>query len=488
MVKTDFNTLAGYVKKMADAQVLCIGDLMLDRFVYGTVERVSPEAPIPVVRVEQEETMLGGAGNVLRNIIALGARCTFISVIGRDDGGTKLTDLVAKLENVEAYLLREANRPSTIKTRFLAGGQQLLRADRETSALLSHSTEEDVRRSALEAIATCDAVVLSDYGKGVLTENCIRDIIVRARVDGKPVIVDPKGDFSRYRGATVVTPNSRELSEASGMATNGEEEIVCAARKLIADFDIGAMLVTRSQDGMSLVDASEVEHVEVKSQEVFDVSGAGDTVVAAFAAALAVGIPRLDSVLLANLAAGIVVGKVGTAAVYGDDLVNAVRNQNHHEVDSKIVTETVALEKVQEWRRRGERVGFANGCFDLLHPGHISLLRQARASCDHLVVGLNSDSSATRLKGEGRPVQNENARSRVLSSLSAVDLVVVFSDDTPINLIQLLMPDVLVKGSDYEENEVVGADIVKNNGGAVLLATIEQGYSTTDTIARIATH
>ena len=488
MVKTDFNTLAGYVKKMADAHVLCIGDLMLDRFVYGTVERVSPEAPIPVVRVEQEETMLGGAGNVLRNIIALGARCTFISVIGRDDGGTKLTDLVAKLENVEAYLLREANRPSTIKTRFLAGGQQLLRADRETSALLSHSTEEDVRRSALEAIATCDAVVLSDYGKGVLTENCIRDIIVPARVDGKPVIVDPKGDFSRYRGATVVTPNSRELSEASGMATNGQEEIVCAARKLISDFDIEAVLVTRSQDGMSLVDASEVEHVEVKSQEVFDVSGAGDTVVAAFAAALAVGIPRLDSVLLANLAAGIVVGKVGTAAVYGDDLVNAVRNQNHHEVDSKIVTETVALEKVQEWRRRGERVGFANGCFDLLHPGHISLLRQARASCDHLVVGLNSDSSATRLKGEGRPVQNENARSRVLSSLSAVDLVVVFSDDTPINLIQLLMPDVLVKGSDYEENEVVGADIVKNNGGAVLLATIEQGYSTTDTIARIATH
>ena len=290
MGRIDSDELARDVQKLSGARVLCVGDVMLDRFVHGAVERVSPEAPIPVLRINREAVMLGGAGNVVRNLVALGAKCTFVSVIGRDDGGTKLTDLVRELDNVEAYLLRESSRPSTIKTRYMAAGQQLLRADRETNTPLIESTEIDVQRSALEAIDSCDAVVLSDYGKGVLSDRSIEAVIARSRASGKPVVVDPKGDdFSRYRGATIVTPNCAELAKASGMAVEKESSIVTASRKIISEFGIESILVTRSQDGMSLIDESNAEHVSVRAQEVFDVSGAGDTVVAAFAAAIAVG-------------------------------------------------------------------------------------------------------------------------------------------------------------------------------------------------------
>ena len=476
MVRTDFDKLAQYVQKLSLAQILCVGDVMLDRFVYGSVKRVSPEAPIPLVRIEQETVMLGGAGNVVRNLVALGAKCTFVSVIGHDDGGTKLTDLIGELDNVEAYLLRESNRPSTIKTRYMAAGQQLLRADRETNAPLAESTEADVQRTALEAIDVCDAMVLSDYGKGVLSDHSVAALIARARASGKPVVVDPKGDdFSRYQGSTVVTPNCAELAEASGMVVHDEDSILSASRKLISEYGIDSILVTRSQDGMSLIDASSANHVEVRAQEVFDVSGAGDTVVAVFAAAIAVGITPLDAVSLA----------IGTAAVSGDDLITALHSSSLYASDTKIISKTAALEKVKQWRQRRDRIGFTNGCFDLLHPGHISLLRQARTACDRLVVGLNNDTSVTKLKGKGRPIQNETARARVLASLSIVDLVVLFSEDTPIDLIQILLPDLLIKGAGYHLDEVIGADLVRDNGGEVMLVSVEPGYSTTDTIARM---
>jgi len=487
MGSIDSDELARDVQKLAGANVLCVGDVMLDRFVHGAVERVSPEAPIPVLRINREAVMLGGAGNVVRNLVALGAKCTFVSVIGHDDGGTKLTDLVRELDNVEAYLLRESNRPSTIKTRYMAAGQQLLRADRETNTPLMVATEVDVQRTALEAIDSCDAVVLSDYGKGVLSDRSIDAVIARSRASGKPVVVDPKGDdFSRYRGATIVTPNCAELAKASGMVVEGENSIVVASRKIISEFGIESILVTRSQDGMSLIDESNADHISVRAQEVFDVSGAGDTVVAAFAAAIAVGIPPLTAVSLANVAAGIVVGKAGTAAVRGDDLVSALRSTGLDETDAKIVSKPVAIDKIQHWREQSDRIGFTNGCFDLLHPGHISLLRQARVACDRLIVGLNDDASVTLLKGKGRPIQNETARARVLASLSSVDLVVVFSEETPIDLIRTLRPDVLVKGADYRLEEVVGSNLVREHGGDVMLVDVEPGYSTTNTIARIS--
>ena len=300
------------------------------------------------------------------------------------------------------------------------------------------------------------------------------------------MVVDPKGDdFSRYRGSTIVTPNCAELAKASGMTVDDENSILIASRKIISEYEIESILVTRSQDGMSWIDGSNAEHVGVKAQEVFDVSGAGDTVVAAFAAAIAVGISPLSAVSLANVAAGIVVGKAGTAAVRGDDLVSALHSSGQDATDAKIISKPLAMEKVQHWRDRRDRIGFTNGCFDLLHPGHISLLRQARAACDRLVVGLNDDASVTLLKGKGRPVQSETARARVLASLWSVDLVVVFSEETPIDLIQTLRPDLLVKGADYGLEQVVGSNFVRENGGDVMLVNVEPGYSTTNTIARI---
>jgi D-beta-D-heptose 7-phosphate kinase/D-beta-D-heptose 1-phosphate adenosyltransferase len=483
---TDRAGLAGHIEAFSRSTVLCVGDLMLDRFVYGGVTRISPEAPIPVIRVEDERAMLGGAGNVVHNLVTLGARCTFVSVIGADPEGHELAAMVGAEGGVEAYLLTEPDRPSTVKTRYIAGGQQLLRADRETDRPLSEAVANDLTRAACDAVDACDAVILSDYGKGVISDSLAAALIERARAAGKPVVVDPKGtDFGCYRGASVVTPNRHELAAASGMATASDDDVVAAARKLIDECGVEAILVTRGQDGMSLVTAGDANHVSALAREVFDVSGAGDTVVAVFAAAIGAGVPRLDAVALANVAAGIVVGRLGTAAVFGAELLSALHTSDVLSSDAKVAPAALALDKVSQWRQRGERIAFTNGCFDLLHPGHLSLLRQAAAQADRLVVGLNSDASAGRLKGPDRPVQGEAARALVLASLEAVDLVVIFDDDTPLALIEALRPEILVKGADYKLENVVGAELVQGYGGAVVLAKLEPGFSTTETIARL---
>ena len=483
---SDLATLAGNLNQLSDARVLCVGDLMLDRFLYGPVERISPEAPIPVLRVDRESTMLGGAGNVVRNLVSLGASVVFVSVVGDDAEGRELVSMIAAESGVEPYLLSESGRKSTIKSRFIAAGQQLLRADHEADAVLSDSIAGDVARTAADAVESCDVVVLSDYGKGVLCAPVLEAVMSRAGALGRPVIVDPKGvDFSRYRGAAVITPNRHELAAATRMATQSESDVVAAAQAVRDDCGIDAVLVTRGQDGMVLVDADGHDEMAARAQEVFDVSGAGDTVVAAFAAAWAGGFAKAEAARLANAAAGIVVGKVGTATVHRADLAQALRRGSVLDHDDKVLAGDRALERVDRWRHQGARIGFTNGCFDLLHPGHLSLLRQARAACDRLVVGLNSDTSVSRLKGAGRPVQSEAARAMVLASVEFVDLVVVFSEDTPLRLIERLRPDVLVKGADYALSEVVGGDLVTGYGGRVLLAELEPGHSTSDTIARI---
>ena len=485
-MKVDLNNLTSGIAKLAKARVLCVGDLMLDRFLYGSVGRISPEGPIPIIHVDNETTMLGGAGNVVRNVVALGARCTFVSAIGTDSGGKRLTDLVAQLENVEAYLLRESGRPSTIKSRYLADGQQLLRADQETDASLAPATEADIRLAALDAVMGCDVVVLSDYGKGVLSDPVIHSVIKKAGEHGKPVIVDPKGqNFGRYSGADFVTPNSAELALASGKILNDEQSIIRAARHLLMEHEIRSFLVTRSQEGMSLVNLDRVNHIPVQVKEVFDVSGAGDTVVAVFATAIAVGLEPIEAANLANIAAGVVVGKLGTAAVSLEDLNQAVVHSHLATGEMKVVARDTATEIRNVWRKKGECVGFANGCFDILHPGHLALLRRARGACDRLIVGLNSDTSVERLKGLGRPAQTEADRAEILAALSDVDLVVIFEEDTPELLIQELSPDLLVKGADYERKDVVGGDFVEGIGGKVLLVDLESGYSTSDTIAKI---
>jgi len=479
--------LAGLVERLPNARVLCVGDVMLDRFVTGSVERISPEAPVPVLHVEREASMLGGVGNVARNIAALGGNAEVVAVVGNDGAGKDVKDLFADAPSLRVHLVTEAGRKTGIKTRYIGGAQQLLRADRETIGPLSPKTEEKIVATAKKAIKGCSVVVLSDYGKGVLSPGVIGQVIDLAHKAGLPVIVDPKGrDFWRYQGADVITPNRHELGDAVGHPTLGESEIIDAAKSLIVDDDFGAVLVTRSQDGMTLVTADgTVDHLPAEAREVFDVSGAGDTVVAALAAARGAGARWVEAAALANIAAGIAVGKVGTAVALADDVLHVIHHQDRTRSEAKVLGREQAVDRVSVWRRGGKKIGFTNGCFDLLHPGHVSLLAQARAACDRLVVGLNSDSSVRRLKGDSRPVQNEAARSAVLASLASVDAVVLFSDDTPLDLIETLKPDVLVKGADYTVDTVVGSDIVLGYGGEVLLAKLEDGHSTTGTIARM---
>ncbi len=476
--------LGAYVKRLARASVLVVGDAMLDRYVYGEVERVSPEAPVPILTVTREVAMPGGAGNVVRNLTALEASAAFVSVVGDDQAGSDLTGLIGGQERVEPWLLVQGGRTTTLKTRYIAQGQHLIRADREQTIPLPEKLTERLIRIALDAVAATSITLLSDYRKGVLSDEVATQIIAGAKSLGRRVVVDPKGrDYSRYRGADVVTPNRRELAEATGLSVDSESAIVAAAQVLIARHEFGAVLVTRSEDGMSLITADEVRHYPGEAKDVFDVSGAGDTVVAMLAAALAVDVPLFEAARLANIAGGIVVGKVGTAVARPADLLAAIAPATG--ALRKVVTATAAAEAAERWRTRGYRVGFTNGCFDLLHPGHVHLLEQCRAMCDRLIVGINSDASVSRLKGPTRPAQNEAARAAVLASLASVDQVCLFEEDTPLELLKLIRPDLLIKGADYTRETVVGATEVESWGGSVALAELLPGHSTTATLARL---
>ena len=482
---TEPRNLAATIDKIADVRVLCVGDVMLDRFVYGAVERVSPEAPIPVLRIEAEDEVLGGAGNVVRNIAALGGQARLLSVIGSDPLAQSITDLLEGEPRITANLVADTTRRITVKTRYVASGQQLLRADAETEVPPDEATRQRLMVAFDNMIADTDAVVLSDYGKGVLSDDVLRAIIESAKAHGKPVLVDPKGrDFTRYAGVDIITPNERELAAATAMTIAGEADVVAAGRHIAQACDVAAVVVTRSGRGISIVRSDAVEHLPVRAREVFDVSGAGDTVIAALAMAVGAGINLGDAATLANYAAGVVVGKVGTAVVYPAELAAAFQDVPGGTADKNTELD-VARDRVATWRRQGLKIGFTNGCFDVLHPGHVHLLQQARAACDRLIVGLNSDDSVKRLKGPKRPIHESGERAMMLGSHGSVDLVVVFEDDTPLSLIEALRPDVLVKGADYAIDEVVGGDVVRGYGGDVVLATLKSGYSTTGTIARL---
>jgi D-beta-D-heptose 7-phosphate kinase/D-beta-D-heptose 1-phosphate adenosyltransferase len=472
------------VRRLARTNVTVIGDAMLDRYIYGTADRISPEAPIPVLTIEREVAVPGGAGNVVRNLTALGVAVAFVAVVGDDQAGSDLTALIGGQPNVEPWLIVQGGRATTMKTRYVAKGQQLLRADREETTPLHPKLTERLLRIAQDTLVATSVTVLSDYGKGTLHGDTAQRIIALARQAGRKVIVDPQGrDYSRYSGADLVTPNRGELSEATGRDLHTEADIVAAATALRTQHGFGAVLVTRSEDGMTLVDEHGHQHFRAEAAEVFDVSGAGDTVVATMAACLAAGLDLRIAARLANVAAGVVVGKIGTAVARAADLVAALSPQGG--TLRKIVTREAASEQVERWRRRGWRVGFTNGCFDLLHPGHVHLLEQARGHCDRLVVGLNSDESARRLKGPTRPIQPEAARAAVLGSVAAVDLVCIFDEDTPEQLISELRPDLLVKGADYALTEVVGAAQVQEYGGKIILADLLPGHSTTATVERL---
>ena len=468
-------------------RVLVVGDLMLDRYVTGTVNRISPEAPIPVMRIDHEAEMPGGAGNVARNIVSLGGQVVLVGLIGDDAAGVRVTELLANEEGLALHSVVCPGTPTTVKTRYLASGQQLLRADVEGKIAAPVDILSQVVERARAELPRADVAVLSDYAKGVLTDAVIVKIISAAAAADVPVVVDPKSsDFTRYKGAFLVSPNRDELSRATGMAVEDDRSAATAANRAVAKAGVGAVLVTRGAQGMTLVVAGEEPlHLRTRAREVFDVSGAGDTAIATVATALAAGHGLEEAASLANVSAGVVVGKVGTATVDAHEIAASLQTAASRDSGEKIVSLHSALDRIAQWRRREKRVVFTNGCFDLLHPGHVSLLEQARAAGDALIVGLNSDASVSRLKGDDRPVQPAVTRASVLASLSTVDLVVEFGEDTPMSLIEAIRPDVLVKGADYAEDDVVGGDLVKSYGGRVVLAELAEGHSTTGTIYRI---
>ena len=479
--------LAGLLPHFAECCVLVLGDIMLDRYVLGDVRRISPEAPIPVLRAASRRAVLGGAANVAQNVAALGARVMLVGVVGMDDAANEIGRLLAAGPGIVSCLVPTPSRPTTVKTRFMTGGHQLLRLDEEEIGPIEAGIAAQVLAEFEAALPRADVVVLSDYAKGVLTDAVLAGAVARARAAGRPVIADPKrADFTAYRGVDVLTPNEAEASAAAGFAIEDDAAAAAAGERARAQAEAGAVLVTRSARGLTLVRAAAPAlHVPTRAQAVADVSGAGDTLVAAFAIGLACGAEMPHAAALANVAAGIAVGKPGTATVSHAEMAAALHRREVLALDEKIADGDAARDRVAQWRQARLRVGFTNGCFDLVHPGHVRLLARARAACDRLVVGLNSDASVRRLKGPERPVQTEVARATVLASIAAVDLVVVFEEDTPEALIRALLPDLLFKGADYRIDQVVGGEIVRAHGGEVRLIDLEAGHSTTATIRRI---
>jgi len=482
----DFDALSQAIVRQT---VLCVGDLMLDEFVYGDVSRISPEAPAPVIAVQRSETNIGGAGNVARNIAALGARCIFVGLIGDDAVGQTLNAELAKEPLIEPLLVIDPARPTTRKVRFVSEhfSTHMLRADWEQAAPASAAVEQKLIDTIIPQLQRADIVLLSDYAKGVLTARVIRNVIDAARKLGKRVIVDPKSaNFAIYRGATLLTPNRKEFSEATRSRADSDLSIASAAQEAMILADCEAMLVTQSEHGMTLVPrAGEPIHVPALPVKVRDVSGAGDTVAAMLAVALATGADWETALRASVAAAAIAVSKKGTAVVTLTELRRKMLPHAFLAAEDKIVGTPSDLDaRLEKWRREELRIGFTNGCFDILHPGHVKVLTAARATCDRLIVGLNSDASVKRLKGSDRPVQNERARAEVLAALEAVDLVVIFEEDTPLNLITHIKPSVLVKGGDYTREQVVGHEIIDAHGGEVVLVDILPGFSTTSLVNR----
>lgn len=467
------------------APILVIGDSMLDVYVFGSVERISPEAPVPVIRQLETKETAGGAANVAVNVLGLGGTAHLITCIGADADGQRL-DAVLTAAGVTFDLIPTAGKPTTVKTRFATGQHQLLRLDREDTATIPPDSEDEVLAAVAARIDGCRVVILSDYHKGMLTDRVLGGVISLARAHGLAVIVDPKRrDLSAYRGATFLKPNRGELQAATGLPTATDAEIEHAGAVAAAATEAG-ILVTRSEAGMSLVrpDGAAI-HMPTHAQSVYDVTGAGDTVIAAFALGLAAGRPVDEAMAFANLAGGIAVSKPGTAIVLAEEVEAERSLLADDEVVPKggLVSAETAARLRRIWRRQGLVVGFTNGCFDLLHPGHVALLQGAAQACDRLIVGLNSDASVRRLKGASRPVQGEGARAAVLGAIGYVNLVVLFEQDTPIELIEHIQPDLLVKGADYKVDEIVGADIVQKAGGRVMTVDLVPGQSTTRLIA-----
>ena len=475
-----------FFAKAASVRALVIGDLMLDEYLWGRAERISPEAPVQVVEVTREDLRLGGAGNVVNNLAALGCSVSVCSVIGSDENGALLRHAFeAKGVDLEG-LFEDPERRTSKKTRVIAANQQIVRIDRETKAAIGEASETALLVYLSAHCSNFDVIIVSDYLKGVLTPVVLSAVCRAGRDLGIPVVVDPKGsDYGKYRGASLLTPNRKEAEIASGIAITDPEGLELAAAKLLADLGLDALLITRSEAGMSLFPAQGAAvHIPTVAREVFDVTGAGDTVISVLSLGLACGLSHADSAWVANVAAGIAVGKLGTSTVSPQEIVAEV-GHGLKDSDSKIKNLDVLAHIIAQERTRGKQVVFTNGCFDLLHVGHVKYLQKARGLGDLLVVGLNSDASVRRLKGEHRPLIEESERAHILAALDCIDFVVIFDEDTPLAVIKALAPAVLVKGADYSVEEVVGRELVEAGGGRVELVQFVDGRSTSRIIDKI---
>ena len=487
---TDHSTLnaeraAAIITRMQDCHIVVIGDVMLDTFVDGAVNRISPEAPIPILRHQNTRHMPGGASNVARNLAHLGAQVTLIGITGHDGPREMLIDCLAAEPAITPHLIADPTRPTTTKTRFTVKGHQLLRVDDEDINPVSADSMTQMASAILSALDTANMVILSDYDKGVVQPHLITLLTNHPRRADFTILADPKQpDIRIYDGVDILTPNLSEfdhfcqyhniaMPQKRHTGASDINAVDHTAQELLGLASIGAMITTMSADGILISQKdTPLFHSQSIAQSVFDVSGAGDTVIAHFAAAISAGANITEAAILANIAAGIVVGKSGTATVTPGEVLASIHQQQPHNMQS-------ILHLITEWKDNNERIVFTNGCFDCLHPGHICLLQAARDKGDRLIVGLNSDASTKRLKGDNRPYQNEMSRVSAIAAMPCVDAVILFEDDTPLNLITQLNPDILVKGGDYQPDEIVGADHMKAIGGDVQIITLRDGYSTT---------
>lgn len=461
----------------SNARVLVVGDVMLDKYYYGGVSRISPEAPVPVVTIESEAKTLGGAGNVANNIACLGGNCSIVGICRKDEAGITLENMLSGLK-VEFDFLDNGS-PTTTKLRIIGGKQQIARLDFEELKPLSYDNAAIMKKNITEGMRKADAVVISDYGKGVCNAEICKFVIDNAAKAGKCVIVDPKGsDWSRYGKASIVTPNVKELQEVCGYkVSNTDNDVITAGEEIRKRYDLKYLVVTRSEKGITIISEDGHMNIPTQAQAVFDVSGAGDTVVAAMALCLASSFSVAEAVAIANSAAGVVVGKLGTAPILLNELKYALQVSH----GSKLINASDLEIVLGGENRTGKKIVFTNGCFDILHKGHVSYLKQAKKLGDILIIGLNSDASVKMLKGESRPVNNQRDRAYILEALEIVDYIVIFNEDTPLELIKKIKPDILVKGGDYKVENVVG----RQYAGETVIIDFVNGYSTTETINKM---
>ena len=467
-------------------RLLVIGDLILDEYIWGAINRISPEAPVPILETKSENLALGGAANVANNLTALGCEVHLVGAIGKDEKGERLLSLISGQGINTEGIFRFVHRPTTSKIRIVAHNQQVLRIDKEDNRPITEETESKFVQHINKILPEMDCIICSDYHKGVLTEKVFKAIIHRAKNSKKRVLVDPKSsDFTLYKGATLVTPNQREVEQAVPIKIQDRNGLDRAAEYLLNLTHAEVLLITRGKDGMMLYqNKEEPVDIDTQAKEVFDVTGAGDTVVSVLGMALASGFNYKDSAWLSNMAASIVVGKVGTATV----TLNEINEYLQEEMlrTSHTILKLEELKKIVSLAKStGKTIVFTNGCFDIIHGGHIEFLQKAKAMGDLLVVGLNSDESVRELKGEGRPIKSEGERANIISALKYVDYITIFDDDTPEEVIREVQPDILVKGDDYKMDEVVGREIVEGYGARVELIPIVHGLSTTRTVERI---